>query len=186
MDLVEIDGKKPLVSGKAYVDPRAVLIGEVTVEEGVGIWPGVVVRADDAAVLIKAGAMLLENVIIEAPVDYPVVIGPKVIISHGAIVHGATIGKNSVVGIGAIVLDGAVVESNTIIGAGALVAPGKEIPAGKMVLGLPGKVVRDLTPREIAGSAKEWAALSKKLPGYIVATQVHGSRVVKPSGTVLF
>lgn len=167
MDLVEIDGKKPLVSGKAYVDPRAVLIGEVTVEEGVGIWPGVVVRADDAAVIIKAGAMVLENVVIEAPVDYPVVIESQVIISHGAIVHGAKIGKKSVVGIGAIVLDGAVVESNAIIGAGALVPPDKEIPAGKMVLGLPGKVVRELTPWEVAGSAKEWAALNKKLPGYI-------------------
>jgi hypothetical protein len=77
MELVEIDNKKPLVHENCYIDPRAILIGEVIVEEGVGIWPGVVVRADDAMVVIKRGAMILENAVIEAAKGRSMVIGAK-------------------------------------------------------------------------------------------------------------
>jgi carbonic anhydrase/acetyltransferase-like protein (isoleucine patch superfamily) len=166
MELVEIDNKKPMVHKDCYIDPRAILIGEVIVEEGVGIWPGVVVRADDAMVVIKRGAMILENAVIEAAKGRSMVIGAKSIISHGAIVHGADIGNHSIVGIGAIVLDDAVVRENSIIGSGALVSPGKEIPSGKLVLGIPGKVVGDLTPQDLENSEKEWTLLHNKIPKY--------------------
>ncbi len=167
MDLVEIDNKKPVVHERAYVDPKATLVGEVIVEEGVGIWPGAVIRADDAMVVIKRGAMVLENVVIEAAKGRSIVIGAKAIISHGAIVHGADIGEKSIVGIGAIVLDNAVVKSNVIIGSGALVSPNKEIPEGKLVLGIPGKIIKDLTPQDLASSAHEWSLLERKLDKYI-------------------
>jgi carbonic anhydrase/acetyltransferase-like protein (isoleucine patch superfamily) len=167
MDLVKVDGKEPCVHPGAYVDPKATLMGDVVVEEGAGIWPGAVIRGDDARVMIKKGGMVLENAVIEAAKGRSVTIGEKVIVSHGAIVHGANIGAGAIVGIGAIVLDEAVVGEGAIIGSAALVPPKKEIPAGKLVLGIPGKIVKDLTPDSLAESAEEWALLSKKVVKYI-------------------
>ncbi len=166
MDLREVEGKRPLVAVSAYVDPKAILIGDVIVEEGVGIWPGAVIRADEARIVLKKGTMVLENAIIEAAKGQPLSIGPGAVISHGAIVHGANIGENSTVGIGAIVLDQAVVYARAVIGSGALVPPGKEIPGGKLVLGIPGKVVRELTPEDQENNLKEWLLLEEKVKKY--------------------
>lgn len=167
MDLVKVDGKEPFVHPGAYVDPKATLIGDVVVEEGAGIWPGVVIRGDDARVVIKKGGMVLENAVIEAAKGRSVTIGEKVIVSHGAIVHGADIGTGAIVGIGAIVLDEAVVGDRAVIGSAALVPPKKDIPAGKLVLGIPGKIIKDLTPEDLAESVEEWVMLSKKVGKYI-------------------
>ncbi len=163
MDLREIEGKSPLVAASAYVDSRATLIGDVIVEEGVGIWPGVVVRADEARIVLKKGTMVLENAIIEAAKGRPLAIGPGAIISHGAIVHGASIGENSTVGIGAIVLDQAVVHAQVVIGSGALVPPGWEVPSGKLILGIPGKIARDLTAQDRENSLQERLLLEGKV-----------------------
>ncbi len=166
MDLREVEGKSPLVADSAYVDPRATLIGDVIVEEGVGIWPGVVVRADEARVVLKRGTMVLENAIIEAAKGQPLIIGPRAIISHGAIVHGANIGENSTVGIGAIVLEQAVVQAQVVIGSGALIPPGKEIPGGKLVLGIPGKIARNLTAQDRENNLQERLLLEGKVKRY--------------------
>lgn len=166
MDLREVEGKRPFVAASAYVDPKATLIGDVIVKEGVGIWPGAVIRADEARIILKKGTMVLENAIIEAAKGQPLIIGPGAIISHGAIVHGANIGENSTVGIGAIVLDQAVVLAWAIIGSGALVPPGKKIPGGKLVLGMPGKIIRDLTERDREKNLQERFLLKEKVKIY--------------------
>ena len=166
MDLREFKGKSPIVAVSAYVDSRATLIGDVIVEEGVGSWPGVVVRADEARIVLKRGTMVLENAIIEAAKGLPLTIGPGAIISHGAIVHGASIGENSTVGIGAIVLEQAIVHAQAVIGSGALVPPGWDIPSGKLVLGIPGKIARDLTVQDKDNSLQEQLLLAEKVKKY--------------------
>lgn len=148
-----------------YIDPRATLMGDVTVKNGAGIWPGVVIRADEAPVVLEAETMILENAVIEAS-SGRVSVGRRSIISHGAIIHGAMVGEKSTIGIGAIVLDGAVIMNNVIIGSAALVTPGKRIEGGKLVLGLPGRVIRPLTPAEEKNKEKEWQLLADKVPLY--------------------
>jgi len=167
LNLVEYNGKKPLLGKRVYVDPTATLIGDIVIGEGVGIWPGVVIRADEGKVILEEGVMVLENAIIEAGKGGVLTIKNGTIISHGAIVHGASIGRKCVIGIGAKVLDNAVINDHSLIGSGALVAPNKEIPPKKLVLGLPGKIIKDLDDAELAKSRKEWDMLNNKLDYYI-------------------
>ncbi len=173
MNLVEYKGKKPVLGKRVYVDLTATLIGDIVLQDGVGIWPGSIIRADEGKVILEKGVMVLENAIIEAGKGTAVTIKSGAIISHGAIIHGASIGRNCIIGIGAKVLDEAVIHDQAIIGAGALVAPKKEIPAKKMVLGLPGKVIKDLDDSDLANSKAEWNMLDSKLDHYI---RIRGTR----------
>ena len=120
----------PRIAEDAYIDPAARIVGDVEIEAGVGIWPGAVLRGDDGPVVVREGAMVLENCVLEAPGDEPVIIGKDSIVSHAAVVHGATVGERAIVGIGAIVLDKAHIGDDSIIGAGAVVPPGSAIPDG--------------------------------------------------------
>jgi carbonic anhydrase/acetyltransferase-like protein (isoleucine patch superfamily) len=156
----------PRISGDAYIDPAARVVGDVEIESDVGIWPGAVLRGDDGPVVVRQGAMVLENCVLEAPGDEPVIIGRDSIVSHAAVVHGAKVGEGAIVGIGAIVLDKAHVGAGSIIGAGAVVPPGSEIPAGKLVLGVPGKVIRDTTIQEREGATRELEVLRNKAAIY--------------------
>ncbi|PZC48812.1 MAG: Carbonic anhydrase or acetyltransferase, isoleucine patch superfamily [Chloroflexi bacterium] len=156
----------PRIAEGAYIDPAARIVGDVEIESGVGIWPGAVLRGDDGPVVVREGAMVLENCVLEAPGDEPVIIGRDSIVSHAAVVHGATVGERAIVGIGAIVLDKAHIGDDSIIGAGAVVPPGSEIPDGKLVLGVPGKVIRDITDQEREGAGKELAVLRSKATVY--------------------
>ena len=122
--------------------------------------------------------MILENTVIEAAKGYSVVIGFRAIISHGAIIHGASIGKGTIVGIGAIVLDQANVSDNVVIGAAALVSPGKESPSEKLVLGIPGKIVRDLSTEDLENNAYEWSLLEKKVEKYSQARMHRGAGLI--------
>ncbi len=167
MSLVEFNGKKPLLGKRVYVDPTATLIGDIVVGEGVGIWPGAIIRGDEGKVILEEGVMVLENAIIEAGKGGVLTIKNGTIISHGAIVHGASIGSKCVIGIGAKVLDNAIVHDHSLIGSGALVAPNKEIPSKKVVLGIPGKITKDLDDADLANSRKEWDMLNNKLDYYI-------------------
>lgn len=169
MGLLAIDGKNPRIEEGAYVDPRATLVGEVIIENGAGIWPGAVIRGDEAPVIIKEGAMILENAVVEASKGRTVIIGPQTIVSHGAIVHGAQTGSRSVIGIGAIVLDDALVGDDSIIGAGALVSPAKKIKQATLFLGMPAKEVRPLNETDFAQKTREWRMLSDKLARFITA-----------------
>jgi len=168
LNLIEYEGKKPVLANRIYVDPQATLIGDIIVEEGVGIWPGAVIRADEAQIVLKKGTMILENAVIEAAQGTAITISNNSIISHGAIVHGASIGKYCVIGIGAMVLDNAKIGDHSIIGSGALVAPNKDIPGKSLVIGLPGKVVREVNSSDIEASKKEWETLDNKLEQYII------------------
>lgn len=147
---------------KVYVDPAAVIIGDVQLEEGVSIWPTAVLRGDANKVRIGADTNVQEGVVIHTSHDFPSIIGHMVTIGHGAVINGAVVGDRCIIGINSTILDGAVIGDECIIGANALVTSMTEIPPRSVVMGLPGKVVRhnDMSIREKAErSALSYAEL---------------------------
>jgi carbonic anhydrase/acetyltransferase-like protein (isoleucine patch superfamily) len=152
MTLYSLDGNSPRIDpDAAWIAPTAVLVGKVVVEEDVGIWFGVVARGDNETILIGARSNVQENVVLHTDMGYPLTIGRNCTIGHKAMLHGCTIGDNTLVGMGATILNGASIGRNCLIGAGALVTEGKTIPDGSLVIGAPGKVVRTLGDEEIEG-----------------------------------
>ncbi len=138
----------------AFVAPNATVIGEVVSGPDLGVWYGAVIRADKDRISIGARSNIQDNCVVHTSAGHPVTVGDDVSVGHGAILHGCTIRDRVLVGMGAIVLNGAVVGEESIIGAGALVSEGKEIPARSLVLGVPGKVVRQVTDEEVAATLK--------------------------------
>ena len=154
MTLYALDGVSPTLpdDDDFWVSPNAQVMGKVTLKSRVSIWFGVVIRGDNDLITVGAGSNVQDNTVIHTDLGYPTTIGKNCTIGHGAIIHGCTIGDNSLVGMGATVLNGAVIGRNCLIGAGALVPEGREIPAGSLVVGMPGKVVRALSDEEIAAN----------------------------------
>ena len=146
----EVSERKHAGMGKnIYIAPTAVVVGDVRLEDDVNIWYQAVVRADDAPIHIGAQSNIQDNVTLHVDEGYPIQIGRGCSVGHNAVLHGCTIGDNTLIGMGAIVLNGATIGKNCLIGAGALVTQHKVIPDNSLVLGSPGKVVRTLTPEEI-------------------------------------
>ena len=166
MSIIEFQGKRPNFGKDVFLAPGSWVIGDVTLGDGATVWTGAVIRGDDNSVTIGARSTILENCIVEAPTGNPVVIGEEVIISHGAIVHGATVKDHALVGIGATVLDGATVGEGAIIGASGLVAPGKEIPANMLAIGIPAKPVREIREAERENVGKEHSRTMEKAAVY--------------------
>lgn len=135
-----------------FIAPGAIVLGNVTVGEDVGIWYHATVRGDRAPIIIGKGSNIQDNCVVHVDEGYPVEIGENVTVGHGAIIHGSKIGDNSLIGMGAILLNGCVIGKNCIIGAGTLVTGNTVIPDNSLVLGNPGKIKRELTPEEIAGN----------------------------------
>jgi len=152
MTLYALDGVAPRLpkDGDFWVAPNAQVIADVILESGVSIWFGVVLRGDNEPITIGAGSNVQENAVFHTDPGCPVIIGKNCTIGHGAIVHGCTIGDNSLIGMGATVLNRAVIGKNCLIGAGALITEDKVIPDGSLVVGMPAKVVRTLDADAIA------------------------------------
>jgi len=141
--------KRPYFGRGAYVDVDAVIIGDVVVERGVNIWPGAVIRGDVERIAIGAETSVQDNAVLHCDPGYPMLIGQRVVIGHGAILHGATIGDDVLVGMGSKLLTGCVIGSQSIVGAGSLVTQGKVYPPRSMVMGAPAKLVRELSDEEV-------------------------------------
>ena len=137
--------------GEAIVADNATVIGDVTLGKDANIWFGVTVRGDDAAITIGEAANVQDNTVVHVDVDAPLTIGPGVTIGHGAIVHGVDIGEHCLIGMGSMVLGGAKIGAFSIIGAGALVKENAVIPPRSLVVGIPGRVVREVTEEEVEG-----------------------------------
>lgn len=150
---------------KIFVDPAAVVIGDVELEEDVSIWPMAVLRGDANSIRIGARSNVQEGAVIHTSHDFPSVIGKMVTIGHGAVINGARIGDRCIIGINSTILDGAIIGDECIVGANALVTGMTEIPPRSVVMGLPGKVVRhnDLSIREKAERSAESYAELKNL-----------------------
>jgi carbonic anhydrase/acetyltransferase-like protein (isoleucine patch superfamily) len=152
MPIHALDGVSPELpaEGSTWIAPTATVIGKVRIGPGVGIWFGAVVRGDGEPIVIGEDTNLQEHAIVHTDPGFPATIGQGCTIGHRAIVHGATVGDNVLIGMGAIVLNGATIGDNSLVGAGAVVPEGRAIPPGSLVLGMPGKVVRALSADEIA------------------------------------
>lgn len=153
------------IPNASFIAPNATIIGDVITGSGVNVWYGAVIRADKDRIRIGERSNVQDNCVIHTSKGHPVIIGNDVSVGHGAILHGCTIGNSVLVGMGAIVLNGAVIGENTIIGAGAVITEGKIIPPGSLVLGLPGKVIRQTTEDEIEGimnNASSYVTLARE------------------------
>jgi len=145
MAIYSLDGVQPTLPSDFYfVAESAQVIGNVILEEGSGIWFGAVLRGDNESITVGKGSNIQENCVLHTDMGFPLLIGEGCTIGHAAILHGCTIGNNSLVGMGATVLNGAKIGENCLIGAGALVTEGKVIPDNSLVLGSPAKVVKTL------------------------------------------
>ena len=140
----DLDGVSPQLADDAWVAPDAQLIGKVVLEEGTSVWFGAVLRGDNEEIRVGRNSNVQELTVCHTDIGHPLTIGADCTIGHRAILHGCTIGDGVLIGMGAIILNGAKIGAGSLIGAGALVTEGKEIPPGSLVMGSPGKVVREL------------------------------------------
>jgi carbonic anhydrase/acetyltransferase-like protein (isoleucine patch superfamily) len=144
MTLYALDGKAPVIGKDTWIAPDANVIGNVVLEEGASIWFACTLRGDNDEIRVGRGSNVQENVVCHTDPGCPLTIGADCTIGHKAMLHGCTIGAGSLIGMGATVLNGAVIGEGCLIGAGALIPENKVIPDGSLVMGVPGKVVRDL------------------------------------------
>lgn len=139
-----------MIHPTVFIAETATVIGDVTIGKEASVWFGAVVRGDAAPIVIGEGSNVQDNVTIHVDTDTPVSIGKRVTIGHAAVVHGATVEDGVLIGIGAVVLNRARIGERSIIAAGTLVTEGTEVPPGSLVMGVPGKIVRQVNEDEIA------------------------------------
>ena len=133
-----------------WIAPTAVVIGKVRLGKNASVWWGAVLRGDNDPITLGENSNVQDGCVLHADPGFPLTIGKDVTVGHLSMLHGCTIGDNSLIGIGAVILNGAVIGANCLIGAKTLVPEGKEIPANSLVMGAPAKVVRQLEPRHVA------------------------------------
>lgn len=173
MALYEVDGKTPQAHPSAWVAESAEVMGDVRLGADASVWFGCVVRGDTDRITIGEGSNIQDLSVLHADRGVPLTVGRHVTVGHKVMLHGCTIGDESLIGIGAVVLNGARIGRNCLVGAGSLVTEGKEFPDGSMIMGTPARVVRQLTPEQIEGlrlsarhyidNARQFRATLKKL-----------------------
>ncbi len=167
--ILPFGGTSPRIAPTTWVAPGAIVVGDVEIGEGSSVWFQTVVRGDVNRIRIGARTNLQDLSMVHVTGgSHPTVIGDDVTVGHRVVLHGCTVRDRCLVGIGAIVLDGAVVEEEAMVGAGALVPPGMVVPSGKLVLGAPARVKRDLTAEERASflsSAARYAGYAARYRG---------------------
>ena len=160
MTLYALGDNRPDVDEDAWVAPDANVIGRVRLEAGSSVWFCATLRGDNEMIVVGRGSNVQENCVFHTDMGFPLTIGAGCTIGHKVMLHGCTIGDNSLIGMGATVLNGAKIGKNCLIGAGALITENKVIPDGSLVMGAPGKVVRELDDAAIAmlqGSARHYS-----------------------------
>lgn len=164
----QFDGQIPNIHKNTFIASSSDVIGNVSIGEHSSIWFGAVLRGDMNSMSIGSFTNVQDNCTVHNDDDFPTTIGDYVTIGHNSIVHGCTIANNTLIGMGSTILNGAKIGEYTIIGAGSLVTQGKKIPSGVLCMGIPAKVIRQLTQEEkqsLKESAEHYAELSLK---YIV------------------
>jgi len=151
MAVYQLDEHQPQIHSSAWVADSAQVMGAVTMEADASVWFGATVRGDTEHITIGEGANIQDGSVLHADHGMPLKVGKHVTVGHMVMLHGCTIGDESLIGIGAVVLNGAKIGRNCLVGAGSLVTEGKEFPDGSMIMGTPAKVVRQLTPEQIEG-----------------------------------
>lgn len=176
MTLYALGADRPSLHADTWVAPDANLIGKVVLEEAASVWFGTTIRADHEEIRVGAGSNVQENCVFHVDAGYPLTIGRGCTIGHKVMLHGCTIGDNSLIGMGATVLNGAKIGKNCLIGAGALITENKEIPDGSLVMGAPGKVVRPLDDAAVAGlraSALHYQENMRRFRDHLIKIEVN-------------
>ena len=151
MAVYEIDGKAPQVDSTAWIADSSEVMGAVTLGPDASVWFGCVLRGDTETMTIGEGSNIQDLSVLHADRGKPLTVGKNVTVGHKVMLHGCTIGDESLIGIGAVVLNGAKIGKNCLVGAGSLVTEGKEFPDGSMIVGSPARAIRQLTPEQIEG-----------------------------------
>ena len=166
MAIYQLGDDVPRIAPSAWVADSAQVIGRVELGEGASVWYGAVLRGDNEWITIGARSNVQDGSVLHTDIGWPLTLGEDVTIGHQVMLHGCTVGDGSLIGIQAIVLNGARIGRNCLVGAGAVVTEGKEFPDNSLIVGAPAKVVRELSPEQLA---------SMKLPGagYVQNAQRH-------------
>ena len=146
---------RPQIDPAARVAETAVVVGEVSVEAGASLWYGAVLRGDEAPIRVGRDSNIQDNAVLHCDEDFPMTVGRRVTVGHGAILHGCTVEDGALIGMGAVLLNGCVIGAGSLVAAGALVTQGAVIPPGSLVVGSPARVKRPLRPDELAGLAQD-------------------------------
>ena len=146
--IYSLDNQSPIFNETNFIAPDASVIGNVELKENASIWFGVVIRGDNDPIIVGENSNVQDGSVLHTDPGYPLKVGKDVTIGHMVMLHGCTIGDNSLIGIGAVILNNAKIGKNCIIGAKALITENKEIPDNSLVIGSPGKVVREVTEEE--------------------------------------
>lgn len=166
MTVFALGGTTPtLPESDCWVAPTASVIGNVVIEEGVSIWFGTTIRGDNEPIVIRNGTNIQENCVLHTDPGYPLEIGPGCTIGHKAMLHGCTIGANTLIGMNATILNGARVGRDCLVGACSLVTERKSVPDGSLAMGSPAKTVRETSADDRAGiarAAEHYAANAKR------------------------
>ncbi len=171
MPLYTLDARRVELRGTDhYVAPDATLIGSVILENNANIWFNVVIRADNDQIHVGSSTNIQDGSVLHVDPGYPVTLGARVSVGHKVMLHGCTIGDGTLIGINSVILNGARIGHGSLIGANSLIAEGKEIPDGVLVLGSPGKIVRELT-------ADERTNLLRIADGYVERARQYRTRL---------
>lgn len=157
MPLYELGEKKPQLGPDAWVAPNATVIGDVRLGANASIWWNAVLRGDNDPISIGTNSNIQDGSVLHTDAGVPLTIGANVTVGHLVMLHGCTVGDNSLIGIGSILLNRAVIGKNCIVGANTLIPEGKVFPDRVLIVGSPGKVVRELTDEEVARLEKSAA-----------------------------
>jgi len=166
MPIYQLGDRVPVIPASCYIAPEAVIIGDVRLGERVNVLFGAVIRGDDEPIVIGDDSNVQDGTIVHVDWNVPAVIGSRVAIGHRAIVHGATIEDDVLIAMGAVLLNGVRVGSGSIIGAGAVLPEGKRIPENSLVIGVPGRIVRQTT-------AEERERIKRTVDAYLELTKQH-------------
>ena len=160
-------GKTPVLGREVYLAPGAVVVGDVTLGDNASVWFNAVLRGDIERIVIGHHTNVQDNAVLHLSDTFPCIVGNYVTIGHGAIVHACTVGDETLIGMGATLLDGSIIGRQCIVGANALVSEGRQFPDGSLILGMPARVVRELSPEERAG-LKEHAEKYTQMARYFL------------------
>ena len=165
MAIYRLDQHTPQLADSAWVADSAQVMGNVQMDEGSSVWFGAILRGDTEPLRIGKNSNVQDGSVVHADTGFPVVLGENVTVGHQVVLHGCTVGDGSLIGIQSVVLNGAKIGKNCLVAAGSLVTSGKEFPDGSMIMGSPAKVVRQLTPEQIADvleSAKHYVENARR------------------------
>jgi carbonic anhydrase/acetyltransferase-like protein (isoleucine patch superfamily) len=174
MPVYQLDDRIGQIAAEAWVAPSATLVGDVHLADESSVWFGAVIRGDNEPIRIGRQSNVQENAVLHADPGYPLLIGERVTIGHQVMLHGCTIGDESLIGIQAVVLNGARIGRHCLVGAGALVTEGKSFPDGSLIIGTPAKVARPLSEAEIESLRRSAASYVERAKAFRTGLKAAG------------